>query len=62
MSGIQRYDRTSLSMWPSEDGLYVRYSDHEAEVARMRAEVEGLRSEIYGLRLILALVDMGDDA
>lgn len=37
---------TFSEMNQEADGDYVLYSDHEAEVVRLRAEVEGLRAEL----------------
>lgn len=43
MSGIKRYDHVSYGMVSDPNGEYIFHSDHDAEVARLRAEVEGLR-------------------
>lgn len=43
-SEITRFNHvTDWGMERDARGDYVLYSDHEAEVARLRAEVEGLR-------------------
>lgn len=60
---ITRFNQvTDWGMERDARGEYVLHSEHETEIARLRAEVEGLRSEIDGLRISLALVEMGDDA
>lgn len=44
MSGIKRIGWHGVhGMQDDANGDYVLHSDHEAEVARLRAEVEGLR-------------------
>lgn len=45
---IKRWDYDHLAGGASEDaqGSYVLYSDHEAEIARLRAEVEELRNAL----------------
>ncbi|WP_286075642.1 hypothetical protein [Stenotrophomonas sp. 59] len=51
MSEIKRWDIAALGngftgMTQRDDGAFVRNSDHEAEVARLRAEVEGLAQSL----------------
>lgn len=53
MSGIKRYDHVSYGMVSDRNGEYIFHSDHEAEVARLRAEAERLRNE---LRIAVAAV------
>ncbi|MHC1670487.1 hypothetical protein ACODUO_15105 [Stenotrophomonas maltophilia] len=36
---------SSIKMWPHGGRQYVLHSDHEAEVARLRAEVEAYRKD-----------------
>lgn len=43
MSGIKRYSWSTDMMEKWDDGDYVLHSDHEAEVARLRAELEKVR-------------------
>lgn len=59
MSGIQRYVPTSshggmirieVHVESQSDGTYVRYTDHAAEIARLRAEADALRAENASLR------------
>lgn len=53
MSGIQRYEVFVAAAYggpyaatkPAEMGDYVLHSDHEAEVARLRAEADSLRKD-----------------
>lgn len=50
MSEIKRWDLAALGsgfigMKQRDDGAFVRNSDHEAEVARLRAEVEAYRKD-----------------
>lgn len=40
MSEIKRADFTPYGMVEKEEGHYVYFADHEAEIARLRAEVE----------------------
>lgn len=40
MSGIKRYDHVSYGMVSDPNGEYIFHSDHEAEVARLRAELQ----------------------
>jgi hypothetical protein len=40
MSKIKRADFTPYGMVEKDEGHYVYFSDHEAEVARLRAEIE----------------------
>ncbi|QDY48756.1 hypothetical protein [Stenotrophomonas maltophilia] len=44
MSEIKRFDWCREDMQWDIHGSYVLHSDHEAEVARLRAEVEAVRS------------------
>jgi len=43
MSGIKRYDWFEDGMDTQFDGDYVSYTDHAAEIARLRAEADALR-------------------
>lgn len=47
MSEIKRWDYDYLAGGPTEDaeGSYVLHSDHEAEVARLRAEISALKDD-----------------
>lgn len=46
MSGIKRYSWNCMfGMEELQDGDYVLHSDHEAELARLRAEVEAYRKD-----------------
>lgn len=42
MSGIKRWDWVNQMVRGDDGGRFVKYADHEAEVARLRAEVERL--------------------
>lgn len=58
MSGIKRYEigyipfEEEPSMAYSKTGDYVAYSDHEAEVARLRAEAEKYRKDARRWRFV----------
>lgn len=43
MSGIKRWDWVNQMVRGDDGGRFVKYADHEAEVARLRAEVEKVR-------------------
>jgi len=43
---VTRWDWDYEETFAKWDGDYVLHSDHEAEVARLRAEVEGLRTTL----------------
>ena len=49
---MKRYSWSTDFMEWWDDGDYVLYSDHEAEVARLRAEVEGLKSKADELSML----------
>ena len=41
-----RYDISHEGFWPHEDGDWVKYEDHKAEVERLRGNLELLKKEI----------------
>lgn len=41
MNEIKRFDHVSYGMVSDPNGEYIYHSDHEAEVARLRADLEG---------------------
>lgn len=45
MSGIKRWDWVNQMVRGDDGGRFVKYADHEAEVARLRAEVEAYRKD-----------------
>lgn len=53
---IKRYD-SGLGMEERADGQYVLHSDHEAEVARLRAEVEWIRSWLPAMKVLVSAVE-----
>lgn len=46
MGEIQRFAFSPLAMAYDGTGLYVLYSDHEAEITRLRAELNGLAQSL----------------
>lgn len=44
--GIQRFDCAAREVYSEELGEYVRFTDHEAEVARLRAELADAHAAI----------------
>ncbi len=58
---MKRYSWSTDFMEWWDDGDYVLYSDHEAEVARLRAEVEGLRSVANAARQVAAWFSSGNN-
>lgn len=45
MSGIKRWDWVNQMVRGDDGGRFVKYADHEAEVARLRAEVSALKDD-----------------
>lgn len=57
MSGIKRYEWGPYYLKIDEVDGFVRYSDHEAEVARLRAELEWLRSWLPSMQVLVSAVE-----
>lgn len=60
MSGIKRYGWSTDMMEKWDDGDYVLHSDHEAEVASLRAEVEKVRKDALQIAQTLAWQCFGE--
>ncbi len=43
MSGIKRWDWVNKMVRGDDHGRFVKYADHAAEIARLRAEADALR-------------------
>lgn len=56
-SEIKRWNVQTMDERTSSDGRWVLHSDHEAEVARLRAEVEWLRSWLPPMQVLVSAVE-----
>lgn len=56
MSGIKRWDWVNKMVRGDDHGRFVKYADHAAEIARLRAEADALREDAEALDRVREIV------